>query len=254
MASGYRRLLAEPRVTVLNNSTAGAADYRVWLGRPDANIRVLRNGLDLDAFRRIDVPAARARLRSRLGLAPDALVVGTVNRLYEEKRPLLWIQAAAALAQVHASSQFVFVGDGILAGDARDLAASLGIASRVHFVGHQSDAPHWTAGFDVFMLTSRKEGLPNVLIEAQALGVPVVTTAAGGAAETLVPGLTGWVVDSGDPIALAERLATVLDDDAWRAQARAEAPAFVAARFSIDRMLAETLGVYGVDVAQGVPA
>jgi glycosyltransferase involved in cell wall biosynthesis len=81
-----------------------------------------------------------------------------------------------------------------------------------------------------------------------------VTTDAGGAAETLVPGLTGWVVDSGDAIALAERLGEVLDDDAWRARAREDAPAFVAERFSVDRMLAETLDVYGVDVPQGVPA
>ena len=254
MASGYRRLLADPRVTALNNSAAGVADYRIWLDQPEANIQVLQNGLELDAFRRVDVPAARARLRARLGIAPDAQVVGTISRLYEEKRPLLWIQAAAALAHVHASCQFVYVGDGILAGEAKALAGSLGIASRCHFVGYQADAAEWAAGFDVFLLTSRKEGLPNVLIEAQALGVPVVTTDAGGASETLVPGVTGWVVDSGEAIALAERLATVLDDDAWRARARTDAPAFVASRFSIDRMLAETLRVYGVQVPEGVPA
>lgn len=250
MAEGYRRLLADPRVTLLNNSAAGAHDYQRWLDRPRAHIRVLPNGVDLAALRTVDVGGARERLRARLGIAPNSAVVGTVSRLSEEKRPLLWVQAAAALSHLRADCQFVIVGDGLLATEAKNLAATLGIGPRCHFVGHQPDASLWAAGFDVFLLTSRKEGLPNVLIESQALGVPIVTTEAGGAAETLESGVTGWVVDPADPGVLADRLGRVLADAAWRQTVRTAGPDLVAKRFSVDRMLAETLDVYGSGVAQ----
>ncbi len=245
MAPSYRLLLEHPRVKLLNNSAAGARDYAQWLKWPASAIRVVRNGIDPSAVHRVQIDAARHRLRDRLGIAPDGLVVGTVIRLSEEKRPLLWVESAAALVTSHPSCHFVVVGDGDLASPVRALAETLGIAPRCHFVGQQPDTYEWIGGFDVFLLTSRKEGLPNVLLEAQALGVPVVTTDAGGAGEALVPGTTGWIVEPGGADHIAAALRRVLDQPQWRAAVRRDGPKFVASQFGLDRMVAETLDVYG---------
>lgn len=109
--------------------------------------------------------------------------------------------------------------------------------------GYERDAAAAIAAMDVFLLTSRAEGLPNVLIEAQGFGVPVVTTNAGGAAETLDEGRTGFAVPH-----CAERLAQavlrILGDAAWRQAVRTAAPRFVREQFSTVRMVDRTLDAY----------
>ncbi len=99
---------------------------------------------------------------------------------------------------------------------------------------------------DAVMLTSRHEGLPNVLLEAQSLGVPVVAPDVGGIGETVVPGVTGWAVRDADAPALADRVLHCLSDKAWAARAQAEGPGFVQRRFGMTTMLQRTLEVYGL--------
>jgi glycosyltransferase involved in cell wall biosynthesis len=90
------------------------------------------------------------------------------------------------------------------------------------------------------------EGVPNVLIEAQACGRPVVALDVGGVSEAISLDRTGRVVRERSPQRLAEAVIDVLDEPAWAARARAEGPAFVASRFGVDRMVAETLQLYGL--------
>ena len=99
---------------------------------------------------------------------------------------------------------------------------------------------------DVFLLTSRVEGLPNVLIEAQALGVPVVTTLVGGVVETFENGVTGFAVHEATGSALAAAILRVLRDPQFTARTRKVAPAMARDRFSVDRMVQETLRAYGL--------
>ena len=94
------------------------------------------------------------------------------------------------------------------------------------------------------MLTSRHEGLPNVLLEAQSLGVPVVAPNVGGMSETVWQGVTGWTIKNADAPALAERVLHCIDTAEWRQAARAAAPSFVRKRFSMATMLRRTLEVY----------
>jgi glycosyltransferase involved in cell wall biosynthesis len=97
---------------------------------------------------------------------------------------------------------------------------------------------------DLFLLTSRVEGLPNTLIEAQAVGVPVVTTPAGGSAETLDPGRTGLVSPDYSILGIADTCMKLLDDDRLRARMAKAAPEFVRQHFSLERMYTETLRLY----------
>ncbi len=245
MREAYRWLARREDVVLVANSAAGAKAYERWLGLPSATIRVVRNGF---SFTRGEVScrlAARDGLQRRYGLSATEPIVGTVMRLSEEKRPLLFLEAAAQVRKRVPGAQFLIVGDGVLRGEVERRAACDDLRGAVHLAGHEKDPFGSIAAMDLFVLTSRAEGLPNVLIEAQALGVPVVTTDAGGAAEAVRNGVTGWVLERDDPRDVAERIATSLGDEAWLARARAEGPRFVESAFGLARMLDETLAVYG---------
>ena len=114
----------------------------------------------------------------------------------------------------------------------------------MHQLGSVADVATLLAHSDVAVLTSEVEGTPNVLIEAQYLGVPVVTTRAGGAPETMVPGRTGFVADVDDVAGLTRHVCRLLRRPELRRQMGEDARAFVAATFSIDRMVDETLAAY----------
>jgi glycosyltransferase involved in cell wall biosynthesis len=102
---------------------------------------------------------------------------------------------------------------------------------------------------DAFLLTSAREGTPNVVLEAQAAGLPVIATAAGGTEEALREGSAAIAAPT--PAALAEALAALFADPGRLAAARTDGPGFVAARYGLERMLDETLAVYAPGLAPG---
>ena len=127
------------------------------------------------------------------------------------------------------------------------LADRLGIANRLFLPGTEKNIAPAYAVMDVLLLTSRFEGLPNVVIEAQALGVPVGATDAGGTRDAVLDGETGWIEAKRNPSRLAARVLHILDDPDWAAKARQRGPAFVRERFGIGRMIDETLDAYGIE-------
>lgn len=244
MREAYRLLAQRPNVCLLNNSEAGARDYEQWLDLPRGTIKVVRNGFDFSALERAEKIAAAQELRARLGISPDVAVVGSVVRFSEEKRPLLWIDVAESIAKRRPDVIFLLVGDGPLREQARQRAERCGLGDRVVMPGREKDAAVAITAIDVFLLTSRVEGLPNVLIEAQALGVPVVTTDAGGAAETLIQGRTGYAIFPHLAELLADAVLRILADVGWRETARKAAQEFVRNRFSLTDMIDRTLDAY----------
>ena len=99
----------------------------------------------------------------------------------------------------------------------------------------------------MFVLTSTFEGIPNVVLESQWLGTPVVTTNAGGAPEAIDQNITGWVVKSAKPEQLAKQVVSVLCDAGRLKQAKVQGPAFVKREFSMKRMVEETIAAYGYE-------
>jgi glycosyltransferase involved in cell wall biosynthesis len=140
----------------------------------------------------------------------------------------------------------VVYGDGPMMADMLSLANRLGIADQLHLPGAEDDIASCYRAMSVVMLTSRHEGLPNVLLEAQSLGIPVVAPDVGGVGEAVWSGVTGWVVPDADAASLANQVMVCLEDRAWLADARAKGPAFVRDRFGIPAMLQRTLELYGV--------
>jgi len=244
MREAYRALAGRPNVCLLNNSEAGARDYERWLGLPRGTFRVVRNGFDFTGLEVGEKREGAREFRTRLGIPLEVPLVGSVLRFYEEKRPLLWVEVAARVAERRPDVRFLMVGDGPLREEARWRALGYGLGDRMVMPGNEKDVAVAIAAMDVFLLTSRLEGFPNVLIEAQALGVPVITTDAGGAAETLIQGRTGYAVRPHSVDLLADAVLQALGDRPWREAARQAAQKFVRERFSMSEMVDRTLDAY----------
>jgi glycosyltransferase involved in cell wall biosynthesis len=211
---------------------------------------VLRNGLHVGDFPLVD-DDHRRQARMALGLSLSAKVVAGAFRLSPEKQPLLWIDTAELILRQCADAVFLLCGIGPLEEQVRRRAAARGLEGRIRFLGARSDICTVLAASDLVLQTSLQEGTPNVLLEAQACGIPVVTTPAFGAAEAIEDGVSGRVVAGSAPV-LAEVAVSMLRDDSARARARTVGPRFIEARFGFDRMIRDTLAAYaraGVDWA-----
>jgi glycosyltransferase involved in cell wall biosynthesis len=239
----YRALLTLPNVRLLNNSDSGARDYARWLRIPRERISVLRNSFDRSAFPPMTTEA-RAAARGSFHLPPEAPVVAGAFRFSEEKRPALWLEAAARLYRNDPRAHFLLCGEGPLRAEMEAYARALGLGGNTRFLGVIDKVSPVYAAADVVLLTSRVEGSPNVLLEAQAMGIPVVTTHAFGAAEVVEDGMTGRVVINDTPEALAKALSNILGDPGFRARAAAEGPLFIERKFGLERMIDDTLELY----------
>jgi glycosyltransferase involved in cell wall biosynthesis len=180
---------------------------------------LIRSGIDLAPYR--DAGRHRAAVRESLGIPPAACVVGAVTRLSPQKDPLTLVRAAADVLRRRPDAHLILVGDGPLRGEIERLAASLGVLGRVRLTGIRRDVAALMGAFDVFLLTSLWEGLPRVIPQAMAAGVPIVATAVDGIGEVVEDGVTGLLAPPGVPERLAERvLELVTTPERGRALAR----------------------------------
>jgi glycosyltransferase involved in cell wall biosynthesis len=168
--------------------------------------------------------------------------VGGVFRFDTDKQPLTWIRFAARYLKRHEDARFVLVGGGRLLEHAVKLAEDYGIEDRILFVGRSTHVGYWMTKMDVLVLLSRYEGLPNVLIEAQYMGVQVVTTPAGGAPECLIDGVSGHVLDCAEKPDYQMMIARVHDlarreHDPQLFEPGGPVRTFLDGNFSIQRML-----------------
>jgi glycosyltransferase involved in cell wall biosynthesis len=205
------------------------------IGRPDDYV-VIRSGIELDRFGHPTVPPAE--MRRRLGLPLDAPVIGSVTRLSPQKSPLDLVDAFAQVQQQRPDARLVVVGDGPLRPQVEQRLEELRIANRVILTGLRRDIPELMAAFDIFVLSSLWEGLPRVLPQAMASGLPIVCTEADGTAEAVVDGENGFLTPRGRPEILADRILTLLADEPLRQKmgenGRSRAPEFGAVKMVQD--------------------
>lgn len=174
-------------------------------------VETLYQGIDPAAT---EGPTDREALRRELGLSVDGPVVGTVANYRPEKGHRHLLAAAALVREAIPGARFVLVGGGPLEAQVRREARELGLDGTVVFDEPRHDAARVAAAFDVFVLASLHEGLPIALLEAMALGRPVVVTEAGGIPEIVRHREHGLVVPAGSPSALAGGILEVLADPA----------------------------------------
>lgn len=198
----------------------------IWWPSTRRRCRTLVHGIDLDAA--ASLASERDSVRRELGIGPEEVVVATVANLRVQKAwPDMLRAARTALDLADAGRdpggldlavRFVGVGQGPLEGEVRGLHARLGLEGRFLFLGYRPDAVRILAGADIFTLASTWEGYPVALMEAMALGLPVVATAVGGVADAVRPGVEGDLVAAGRPSELAGTLVALAGEPERRAR------------------------------------
>ncbi len=200
--------------------------------RHRSTIDVLVHGIDLDAVHAVS--DERAAVRAELGIDDEQLVVGIVANLRPEKGYDVLLRAAALVIAERPDVVFVSVGQGPLADEIAEQHDHLALGDGFRLLGYRADATRVMAGFDVFTMASRHEGLPVALMDALALGLPVVATTAGGIPQAVRNETQAVLVPPDDERALAEAIIRVARDDSLRARLGAAA-AERADAFDVDR-------------------
>ena len=202
------------------------------------------NGLDLD---RLKIPdgVSREDALARFGLPSGRRFISIVANLRNPvKDHPMFLRAAARVRHAVPDAAFIIAGEGELMPGLRELAAELGIADDVHFIGRCDDVAMLLHGSNVGVLSSKAEGFANAILEYMAAGLPVVATDVGGVREAIVEGETGHIVASGDDEQMAQRIIQVLaNDDNARAMG-ARGRSVVSAKFSSEHHLRNTLELY----------
>jgi sugar transferase (PEP-CTERM/EpsH1 system associated) len=205
-------------------------------------IHLVANGVDLRVF---DPARVNGALRCRLGVGPEAPVVGIVGRLAPVKDHATFLRAAARVVRQAPDVRFLLVGRGPLRQDVERLAAELGLGRHVHVLDEESQMPDVFASLDIAVVSSRYEGCSNAILEAMAMAKPVIATAVGGNPELVVPDETGLLVPPQDPDRLGEAILALVQDRARAERMGRSGRRVIEARFSVQRMVEETAALFG---------
>jgi glycosyltransferase involved in cell wall biosynthesis len=213
--------------------------FGLWPGM----VRTLRNGIEIaDAS-----PDARARelVRRELGALPDDVLIGTLGRLDEPKKgiPVLF-SAARLLSRDFPRLRLAIVGEGPARAELEDRAAREGVSHRVVFAGLRRDVPEVVRAFDLLVQPSRWEGFGLTLVEAMAVGTPIVASRVGGIPEVVTDGVSGLLVPPGDPQSLASACGRILGDPQMAARFARAGIERARAEFGIERLVRETEDLY----------
>ena len=204
---------------MIANSNAGKRFNMRTLKLADEKVRVVHNGIDIDLFR--PDKEARAKIRAELGLKNSEPVVGMVASFKRQKRHQDFFKMASKVLESHPNAWFLLAGEPLRDNqqgaadyhqEVRSVLSALGIEPRCHFLGNRDDMRDVYNACDVTVLTSSREGTPNVLLESMACEVPVVATNIADNAEIVREGETGFVVPLAQPDVMAERVSWLLSD------------------------------------------
>lgn len=243
----YLELAKLKGVDFMANSEVAARAYERWLGFSKGRVGVLPNGIvPPNSVGTEDDEAMWREFDARTGAGP---IMGKVGRLDTVKRPVEWIRCAGAVARKRPDARFVILGDGRLRETCETEAERLGIMDRTLFVGHSQAVGYWLDHMDVLLMTSRFEGLPNVLIEAQSVGTAVVSTPAGGARECFLIEKTGKLLtclETVDSDEVAAAISEVFDWSNTRGYDPSHAVKFARETYSVSAALAAYMGHCGI--------
>jgi glycosyltransferase involved in cell wall biosynthesis len=225
-------------IAVSDGEREQAQKYRV--GRDD-QITVIHTGIEPAPYRQ---PIDKSLLKESLGIPLSSPVIGSVGRLSEQKSPLDFVRVAETVHRSRPDAHFVWVGDGPLDAEVRKLSASLHLDSVIHWLGQRNDVPQLLHILDCFVLTSRWEGFPLVILEAMAADVPVVATNIPGTCEAIQHEVNGLLAPVGDSETIARFVLDLLTDSVKADSFRSSSRARIDTEFTRDRMLSTLRDLY----------
>ncbi len=202
-------------------------------------LAVIYDGIDCSRFNGI----RSGRLRNHLGVRSDQTLIGTVAALADHKDHPTFIRTAAELLRNGMDAAFVIIGDGSLRAELQSLVKRLNLERTVHLAGFRNDVAEIIPDFDVFLYTSKTEGLGTSVLDAMASRVPVVSTNAGGLPEIVQHGVNGLMAPVGNSEHLAKQVVAVVRDSSLKARL-VSGGLYTAHQFSIERMAQATLQIY----------
>lgn len=236
----------------MNRCTVGLEDHVLAVSDgvrasmpPGLDVEVLIHGIDLDAV--ASQRSHRHEVRAELGIEDDEVAIGTVANFRREKAYEVMLEAAVSVADTLPHVRFVSVGQGPLEVEIRADHERLDLGDRFLLLGYRDDATRVMSAFDIFTLSSRHEGLPVSLMDAMALGLPVVATDVGGISAA-VQGWPSILVAPDDPAALAEAYRTMIG------RLPVDPPAEGAAQFDARVAAGELTTIYRTVAAMSDPS
>lgn len=250
----YKKRLYQKLFTFLEQKSAQITDTLIvvadinardglkdGIGTPD-QYRTIHSCIDLNTFAARST--ATAEIKAALGLKPDCRIIGTVGRLSAQKNPLDFVRTAEKVKKALPNTQFLFVGDGPLRPETESRIRASGLSDDIVLTGLRTDVPELLGCMDVFILTSLWEGLPRVIPQAMACGLPVAANAVDGVCEVIEDGINGFLIPPGDTGQMAERIVRILEEDALRQRLIRKGEETAAKRFSLADMIQKLEALY----------
>ena len=229
------------RIIAVSGAVAGTLSPPL----PRSAVQVIHNGIDFADF---DARAVRpGDVRAELGLGPEVSLVAAVGRLCHDKGFDVLVEAAAVVCREHQDAHFLLIGgasEAEYAARLEERVEALRIGDRIHFLGRREDVPGLLRESDLFVLSSRIEGHPYVLLEAMASNCGIVATRCAGVEETVAHEQTALLVPVDDAGAMAAAIARLLRDQALRKELARAADGHARERFSAQRSVEELMRAY----------
>ena len=202
MANSCQALIAVSQKDIEKGLQAG-------IGRPQ-QYHLIRSAIPMEQFDPDGYD--RHMIRQSLGIPEDAVVVGNIGRFSPQKNPHDWVRVASLIASREENAFFLLVGDGPMRAEVEDHINQAGIRKRTILTGLRRDVPQLLAAMDIFLLTSLWEGLPRVIPQAMAMGLPVLANSADGVQEIIQNGENGYLFQAGEIEQMAEVCVQLMHD------------------------------------------
>ncbi len=208
---------------------------------PAEKITAVHNSVDFSA---VHCPENRNKIKLELGLSENDIIIGTAGRLVPIKAYDIFIEMAVNIRKTQKNAKFLLVGDGPLRNDLEKKTEELNISDSVKLLGFRDDIADIMNCMDIFVVSSHHEGIPMVVLEAMAMGKPVVSTKVGGLVEIIEHNKSGLLVDAVNANALADACLAILNDSNLKVSLSSGARNRIEEEFSSDIQKKRILEVY----------
>ena len=227
-------------VALTDKETKEHIDFKV---APEEKFVTIHSGVELEKFFVVDIERIKNELRREFRIPEENLVAGSLGRLDEVKGYEYFVKAASIVKKAFPKVTFLLVGEGKKRVELEDLVKSEGLSGSFIFTGWRDDVPRMLSGMDIFVLSSLNEGMGRVLVEAMAVGLPIVATDVGGVRELVQDGVNGYLVPSKGPEAMAGKIVELLRDEVKR-KSMGEAGKSICKSYSSEAMVGKIEKLY----------